>query len=315
MIVLKPAGGDAYALAVDLVHDHEELVIKPAAPAVMAAGLYAGTTLSDEGSPVLLLDPSGIALSASLPSRSKDIEKLGAEQVAEEVERPGVQALLFRTRGGIKRAISLAVVDRIQDMPADAVRLTAGRLRIALDDKILPLGGCGDAECEGPLRILRLSDGNSELAYGFGEVVDLVTLQGEMKPAAVPGEIGGVTLIADEQVEVIDPYWLFASICGEAGLPRSRPVCALPADDPWMHNILRPIIESAGYRVVTQGEVAAPDILIASAEAALEESGAPAEVIRIRAHPDLASERDDSIYRYDRAALLSALGRSAARKG
>ncbi|MFY0108261.1 chemotaxis protein CheW, partial [Acinetobacter baumannii] len=45
LIVLKPAGGDVYALAVDKVHDHEELVVKPAAPAVMATGLYAGTTL------------------------------------------------------------------------------------------------------------------------------------------------------------------------------------------------------------------------------------------------------------------------------
>src|SRR3546814_20173255 len=48
MIVLKPAGGDVYAPAVDLVHDHEELVVKPAAPAVMATGLYAGNTLADD---------------------------------------------------------------------------------------------------------------------------------------------------------------------------------------------------------------------------------------------------------------------------
>ena len=37
IILLKPAGGDVFALAVDEVHDHEELVVKPAAPAVMAA--------------------------------------------------------------------------------------------------------------------------------------------------------------------------------------------------------------------------------------------------------------------------------------
>src|SRR6185295_439885 len=42
LVLLKPAGGEVYALAVDAVHDHEELVVKPAAPAVMAAGLYAG---------------------------------------------------------------------------------------------------------------------------------------------------------------------------------------------------------------------------------------------------------------------------------
>src|SRR6476646_3094434 len=61
LIVLRPAGGDVYALSVDRIHDHEELVVKPAAPAVMATGLYAGTTLADDGSPILLFDPAGIA--------------------------------------------------------------------------------------------------------------------------------------------------------------------------------------------------------------------------------------------------------------
>ena len=59
LVVLRPAGGDLYALAVDKIHDHEELVVKPAAPAVMATGLYAGTTLADDGSPILLFDPAG----------------------------------------------------------------------------------------------------------------------------------------------------------------------------------------------------------------------------------------------------------------
>jgi two-component system chemotaxis sensor kinase CheA len=61
LIVLRPAGGDLYALSVDRIHDHEELVVKPAAPAVMATGLYAGTTLADDGSPILLFDPAGVA--------------------------------------------------------------------------------------------------------------------------------------------------------------------------------------------------------------------------------------------------------------
>jgi two-component system chemotaxis sensor kinase CheA len=66
IILLKPAGGSVYALAIDGVHDHEELVVKPAAPAVMAVGLYAGTTLADDGRPVLLLDPSGMAARAQV---------------------------------------------------------------------------------------------------------------------------------------------------------------------------------------------------------------------------------------------------------
>src|SRR5439155_16724576 len=61
LIVLHPAGGDVYALSVDRIHDHEELVVKPAAPAVMGTGIYAGTTLAYVGSPILLFDPAGLA--------------------------------------------------------------------------------------------------------------------------------------------------------------------------------------------------------------------------------------------------------------
>jgi two-component system chemotaxis sensor kinase CheA len=152
------------------------------------------------------------------------------------------------------------------------------------------------------------------VAYGFGEVVDLVTLQNVVKPAAIPGEIAGVTLIDGEQVEVIDPYWLFAACAADASSAPSAPLCAIPADDPWMQNILRPILVSAGYRVAASGEVAAPDIVIASAEAPVDAGGGDAGIIRIRALPGSGSSEDGSIYRYDRAGLFAALGR-AGRKG
>jgi two-component system chemotaxis sensor kinase CheA len=315
ILVLKPAGGDCYALSVDAVLDHAELVIKPAAPVVMAAGLYAGTTLTDDGSPILLLDASGIAIAAGIQLGQKQVEKADASEPGASSSGPETQVLVFRTLDGIKRAISLGVVLRIEDVQADAARLTAGKLRIALDDKILPLAGFGERRCEGRLRILRLSDGVSELAYAFEEVIDLVTLRNPIKAASVAGEIGGVTLIGGDQVELIDPFWLFSVHATDAASAPSRPVCAIPADDQWMQNILRPVIESAGYLVVAPGEVAAPDILIASADDPVDGDAATGDIIRIRALPEASPGKDDSIYRYDRAALLAALGRRAGRKG
>ncbi len=38
LVVLRAGGGERYALGVEAVHDHEELVVKPAAPALMASG-------------------------------------------------------------------------------------------------------------------------------------------------------------------------------------------------------------------------------------------------------------------------------------
>ncbi len=101
LILLKPAGGDVYALAVDAVHDHEELVVKPAAPAVMAAGLYAGTTLADDGRPILLLDPSGMAKCAGIRFDESELERaLRSRRSAEAEAARETSLLLFRTLDG-----------------------------------------------------------------------------------------------------------------------------------------------------------------------------------------------------------------------
>jgi two-component system chemotaxis sensor kinase CheA len=74
-----------------------------------------------------------------------------------------------------------------------------------------------------------------------------------------------------------------------------------------MENILRPIVEAAGYCVTA--DPAGADVVIAPAE----DEVAAADVIRIRSSLDLEHENDDSIYRYDRAGLLSALSRRASK--
>ncbi len=320
LILLKPAGADLFALAVDMVHDHEELVVKPAAPAVMAAGLYAGTTLGDDGRPILLLDASGIAKRAALRLDDGAPDAPRAEPCPAAPAQPETSLLLFHALDGALRGVPVPVVERIEDVAAGAVQVSAGKLRVTVGSRILPLAGC-IAPPDTKLRILRLTDGASEIAYGFAKVVDIRSATIELRPAAAPGEVAGVALIDGAQVELLDPYWLFAAHA-EAGPeePAEPPVCALPAGDPWMDNMLRPLIESLGYRVVAATEGVTADLLIARAEDEADHGVHADEVLRIRARPDAAGAGDDSIYRYDRASLLGALrvrthSRSAAKEG
>jgi len=263
LIVLRPAGGDVYALAVDKIHDHEELVVKPAAPAVMATGLYAGTTLADDGSPILLFDPAGLAEVGGVKLEAQ-------ERAARIAEGPAVAAvkdtevILFRGLDGARRALRLSVVDRIEEVPAAAIKPGAGQLRVQLGEAILPLAGLGDSGLPaGKVRLFRLNDGSHEVGYCFQEVIDLSVIDHAVIPADLPGEIGGVSLIANEPAELIDAHWLFAHHVGTAAKPvDEQPVCRLPADDPWIQNMLRPIVEAAGYRVVGESDEAEADLVI-----------------------------------------------------
>jgi two-component system chemotaxis sensor kinase CheA len=321
LIVLKLAGGRIYALAVDEVHDHEELVVKPASPAIMTAGLYAGTTLADNGRPLLLLDPSALAARAVLAF--DEVEK--AEERKAAVARPGsastLQALVFRALDGARRMVALAAVERIEEASVAQVARTAGRLRVTLGDRILPLEGCDDIPRAERIRLLRLTDGTTEIAYALEEVLDIASLSTPLRAAEAAGAVAGVALVNGEQVELLDVHWLFAKCSGPASAAARRgeaPACLLLGSDPFLDTILRPLVEGAGYRVLREGEPGADAVqtVIRLAEESGAEPALPpaARIVRLRARSEPLGEGDDSIHRYDRDGLLKALAGPPQRK-
>jgi len=313
LIVLRPAGGDVYALAVDRIHDHEELVVKPAAPAVMATGLYAGTTLADDGSPILLFDPAGVAAVGGVKLEAQERGARVAEAAVVSAQRDN-KVLLFRGLDGGRRALRLAVVDRIEEVERKAIRKAAGQLRVQLGETILPLAGAETLEKgEEKVRVFRLNDGTQEIGYAFKEVVDLMAMDNELIPADNPGAVSGVTLIGGEPAELVDAHWLFAHHLGAAARPKVQAICRLPSDDPWMQNMLRPIVEAAGYLVIGEQDELIPDLVIASQGTPVDKKEA-GKVILLRSDPE-APEDDQSIYRYDRAGLLMALKAASAGSG
>ena len=314
LVVLRPAGGDVYALSVDRIHDHEELVVKPAAPAVMATGLYAGTTLADDGSPILLFDPAGLAQAGGIKLEAQERTARIAESPVAAVSQSAT-VLLFRALDGSRRALRLGLADRIEEVPVSAVRETAGQLRVQVGDMILPIAGASTAELDGDtVRLFRLNDGLHEMGYAFAEVIDFATIDNEVIQAERPGEVSGVSLINGEPAELVDVHWLFANCIGAAARAGEPLVCRLPSDDPWIQNMLRPMVEATGYRVVGDDHDGDADLVIATRGAEVSAS-AGGKTIWLRTESDARSAKDDSIYRYDRAGLLMALKTAASGRG
>jgi two-component system chemotaxis sensor kinase CheA len=315
LIVLRPAGGDLYALAVDRIHDHEELVVKPAAPAVMATGIYAGTTLADDGSPILLFDAAGLAQVGGIRLETQERSARIAEGPAVDTGPQVTPVLLFRGLDGGRRALRLAVVDRIEEVPADTVKLAAGQLRVQLGETIVPLAGATlDQLGSEKVRLFRLNDGEHEVGYAFREVIDFAAIEHEVLHSDHPGEISGVTLVDGEPAEIVDPHWLFANHVGATARLTAPAICRLPSSDPWMQNMLRPMVEAAGYTVVGDEHDGGADLVIAAQGQHLPKD-VGGRTIWLRAEPDASGKKDDSIYRYDRAGLMLALKSAGAGRG
>lgn len=313
MLAIISVAGGSFALAVDEVLDTEELVIKPAPPAIMAAGVYAGQTLPDSGRPMLLLDCAGIAAVAGLDfGRAVIVED---EPAGEPAASAGQSALLFVDLDGKRRIAPLAVIDRVEPALATAVHFSAGKLRLTVDGAIIPLATINGRESaesipgRGEISVLRMADGQNELGYAIAEALDIVTLTDAILPAKQPGPVAGVLAIDGEQVELLDVHWLFATCADSAQGSAQPPLCLFAGNEVrWMESFLRPVLEASGYQVrsgpAAPGET--PLAVLAMEDDALPATGG-LPVVKLRSE---VGGSGDSIYRYDRARLLDALARA-----
>ena len=310
IITVNAASDLRYALAVEAVIDHEELVVRPGAPVIMADGLYAGTTLPDNGRPMLLLDPLGLAQRARLNEFVRTEDPRDADAQAAPVVDGG-SALLFREASGDLRLIRLTAVERVEDVDTSRMAVAAGQVRLSIDGESRPVIGLSAVPTEAFTKLLHLTDGHLHVLYAVDDVIDIIRLPARVEPVPQPGLIGGIALVGDLQLEVLDAHWIFSSMGGSP--PESeRPACRLIGqDDPWTRNILAPLVAAAGYRpiLVAGGD----DDGVEAAISIIVGDGAPApatlrgQIIRLSDSLSSAGRDSDTIYRYDRAALLGRL--------
>jgi two-component system chemotaxis sensor kinase CheA len=311
LVLLRLASGDLFALVVERIHSHGDLVVKPLAPAVMKSGLYAGSTLLDDGQPVLLLDVTNIAALHNLVSdgRTRVLEPLDEDTAGPAQAAP--RAMLFTDFAGRRMAVRLELVQRIETASASAIDRSAAQARLVIDGQVLPLVGLPDTPLPtDKLRLLRLGDGASELLHAVRAVEDAVELTGALVPVPEDPLIEAMTLVEGQPVALIDAHALFA-LHGEPPLaaPGARPRCALPDSD-WARTILAPLVAAAGYDIIA-GESSDPDVVTILSEDVFEAAEllgrVPAgPVIRLRDHPEERAG-SNTIYRYDREGLLAAL--------
>jgi two-component system chemotaxis sensor kinase CheA len=320
VMVVRSATGVPFAMGVSAVENHEELVIRPASPLVMASGIYAGMTLPDNGKPMLLLDAGGLANAARLPNIIDD--RAARQEEARVDAQAGVEmvaALRFEEMSGERRLLKLSLIERVEDLRADMFGRSGTQAFVRLDGRLLPVAnGLHRFDTEA-VTALRVRDGEREACYPVATVLDIVQMPVVPDMVAMSGLLSGVAVVDGEHLEVINPFALFAALPAETLVERVRGRCLLAdADDGWTCEILAPLLRQAGHEVViglpVDDSVGADDIILcgsASAAQAADLIGCP--VVELRASPRAAGPADGSIYRYDQDALMAAI--AGARSG
>lgn len=314
MLVSSPSGVP-YALGVDTVENHEELVIRPASPVVMAAGIFAGMTLPDNGRPMLLLDPAGIAQAADLPMEQPKSEAAHVA-LAEERQAQTIPALQFVEMGGQHRLIPLDTIERIEDIPAPMFGSTEGQMFVRLGERLVRVVNRVEIRDE-LVKTLHLRVGGQEVCYVVQDVADIIDMPIRPHMRVQKHGIAGIVSHEGQHLEVIDAHALFAAIDDGRSNEVAPGICLIAglAEDPWMRTILAPLLIQAGYDVrdagaSDAGRAAGPSVLLCDADQGdtARDDVVALPVIRLRAEaqPD-SRDQHTSIYRYDRAGLLAAV--------
>jgi two-component system, chemotaxis family, sensor kinase CheA len=306
LIVMRPAVGSIFVLDVAGVIDNEELVVKPGAPLVMASGLFAGTSLPDNGRPMLLLDASGLAAAIGVDM----VEQLGNERNNHSSRTEAVakrpSALLFVAMDGRKQAIRLSAIDRMEDVDAAQVQFIGGKMRVAIDDGLFEVANLDTAPADGQLKLLKLTDGQNSVYLAVEDVLDIFTIDSEIVPSAYPERHEGVVHAEGQPVELLNVFQYFE--LSNTGRARSEAaLCYIEgaAEMHWEQAILAPLLVASGYRVSFDPKDRAQASVVLHREDT--EAANHPKALRLRDTTHVLPGAASSIYRYDRVGLISAI--------
>ena len=309
LVVIRPAVGSTFVLEVAAVIDNEELVVKPGAPLVMANGLFAGTSLPDNGRPMLLLDASGIAAAMGLSAIQQE-ESAQHENTIAEAASDSFSALLFVNSNGRKQAIRVSAIDRMEDVETTQIQFVGGRTRVSVEGKLYDLWEYVERANESVVNVLKLSDGESSCYLAVHDVVDIFSISGDILQSAQPELHEGVITVFGEAVELRNSFTFFETADRRRRIRGAAPLCFIECAEnaQWERTILAPLLTASGYAVSfdRNDEAQAAIILlrdIASTGTALDDP----RLLQLRDSRSPTHDLAASIYRYDRDGLISAI--------
>lgn len=121
VLVIK-SGSKRFGLVVDLIHDGEEILVKPLPRYLNDCRCYSGVTIMGDGRTAMILDPEGIAARAGLRFIDENSESATKDTVSAEESMTERQVLLlFKCSGPETFSIDLSMVARVEKINANQI--------------------------------------------------------------------------------------------------------------------------------------------------------------------------------------------------
>ena len=345
-IVVLQAEDRQFGLVVDGISDTQEIVVKPLGKQFKGLNIYAGATIMGDGHVALILDIAGIGRRSGVLSEPQEQTRTTETEIA-QTESTLQRLLLFRAGSFERLAIPLSLVARLEEIPRASIERASGRSVVQYRGRILPLvslsallepGGAGSGDAD-PVQVIVFNDGERSIGLQVDQIVDVVEESVAVEQRNGRRGLLGSAVVGKRVVDLLDLNFVLRELGADwfstAGKKRAERIVVADASA-FSRNVLRGLLESAGYRVIEAGSTdeavrhvdgARVDLVVASLDLPPSARGSLFKTLRMRPEAeripvlgltegeleptDGLSDSTATVPKFDRDAMLNSIARLA----
>jgi two-component system chemotaxis sensor kinase CheA len=259
-VVVMQVGSHTFGIVVDQVFHTEEIVVKPMSSMLRHIAEFSGNTILGDGSVIMILDPNGMAAAIGSDIDASMVAEERMDEARVDDSDAKTSLLVFRAGSDEPKAVSLALVTRLEKIDARAIEFSNGRHLVQYRGSLMPLLRINDnvrLRSEGAQPLLVFIDRDRFMGLVVDEIVDIVEDRLEITIGSHTPGILGTAVVNGRATEIIDvghflplafEDWLQHTEMNGAARPRR---VLLVDDSAFFRNMLTPVLKAAGYALKT----------------------------------------------------------------
>ncbi len=248
LVVVLGLRGHKLGVIVDEIDDIQEIVVKPLGALFSSLKMFSGNTILGDGSVILIIDPAGVAAVMNLEKTSGVLPTKDKQDASAATS----SLILFKAGPGAAKVLPRSAVSRILRTPrkdleqADGLHLLRYQNRLI---PVLPVAGAGMTAESCLILVLSLYDRIFGLCVD--SVLDIVESAAEIQLMSSAQSLLGTADLDGTAVEYIDAgyYYQLAFQVGGLAPERAKAEVLIVDGQPGAHEMLTPILASAGHKV------------------------------------------------------------------
>jgi two-component system chemotaxis sensor kinase CheA len=255
-VIVVQVGANLFGIIVDRIFDTEEIVVKPVAAILRHLTLFSGNTILGDGSVIMILDTNGIARAVGLNAAEEKHLQSKTAFSENTVEREKTNMLLFRAGSSMIKAVPLALVARLEDIPREQIEHVSGGKVTQYRGQLMPLISMHDQESEEPTQaVLVFNERGRIMGLMVDEILDIVATELRIELTAARPGLLGTAVIAGHATDIVDiSYWLTqAHQDWFSGTQAQNPEVAarllVVEDSDFFRDLIGPMLNASGYHV------------------------------------------------------------------